>query len=268
MLQTTELPPTRVKLCCSSRSYSQPLALGRLTQLEWIDLCAHELLLDGVDFDCAHFPRVDDDYLAQVKKLCVDRRLTVAAVSTNTTFGEGEIDPQTEDLKRWIDVAVSLGAPLLRFQCGAAVGSPSVAWRELVRGLKYACMHAKLCNVSLAMRPAAQSFVESPSDVKRALKETDSAWLRLDIGAGLLASSQSQDWAPLIDEAIIVTAPLGRPDTFGADEDVDYRRVLNSLWDSRYLGFVSIEYHGDAYDDAGLLRAIGWLRGMLAKGVA
>lgn len=88
------------------------LAAGDLTQLEWVDLCAHELMLDGVEFAGAHFPRVDDDYLAQLKKLCVDRCLTVAAYYHDTPFDSTDADKNIQKLARSIDIASALGAPL------------------------------------------------------------------------------------------------------------------------------------------------------------
>ncbi|MGH8163526.1 MAG: hypothetical protein ACREP1_04245, partial [Rhodanobacteraceae bacterium] len=69
-----------MKLACSSTAFDRELRDGDLTQLEWIDRCARELAADGLVFDVAHFPRTDADYLAQVKKMCADLGLTVAAV--------------------------------------------------------------------------------------------------------------------------------------------------------------------------------------------
>ena len=44
------------------------------------------LACDGVVFDVRHFPRTDDDYLAQVKKMAVDRGLSIAALADPTFF--------------------------------------------------------------------------------------------------------------------------------------------------------------------------------------
>ena len=57
-----------MKIAASSASFATDLAEGALTHLEWLDLCAAELELDGVLLDLAHFPRLDDDYLAQARK--------------------------------------------------------------------------------------------------------------------------------------------------------------------------------------------------------
>ncbi|MBC5825707.1 MAG: TIM barrel protein [Candidatus Eremiobacteraeota bacterium] len=256
----------RVKLCCSSRSYARSLEAGALTQLEWIDLCAHQLLLDGVDFDWTHFPRTDEDYLAQIKKLCADRCLTVAAVTAAQFFGAGlDTDEQVSELKRWIDVALALGSPLLCFPCGAPLGSPGIAWRELILGLKYACVHAKRQNVTLALQPAEGSLVASVADVRRAFKECDSAWLRVEPAAGDLSGEQAGPWATLLADTVIIAAGLDRLDTFGADENIDYRSVLASLVQSRYRGFLSLQYAGEELEADAVPRAVTWLRDMVAK---
>src|SRR5579884_2409690 len=97
-----------MKLASSSTAFDEQLRSERLTQLEWIDLCAHELAADGVVFDVRHFPRTDTDYLAQVKKMAVDFGLTVAALRHDGFFTAEE--PQMEQA---VEMALALGAPLL-----------------------------------------------------------------------------------------------------------------------------------------------------------
>ncbi|HEY6357283.1 MAG TPA: TIM barrel protein [Vicinamibacterales bacterium] len=211
----------------SSRSFAIALSSGALTQLEWIDECSAQDGLDGVDFAVEHFPRRDVEYLAQIKKLCVDRCLTVAADHAATAFGAGEIDPQIDEMKAALDIADRIGAPLLRFSAGASIGSPGVAWRELVRGLKAVSERAKACNVTLAVQPREGSLVASAADVKRAFKECDSAWLRL-------AAPATVSWEADARDAVMMTAaPAGS----------DLGAML------RFRGFVSLE------DEAGGLDA-------------
>ncbi|HXW77607.1 MAG TPA: hypothetical protein VEJ20_09365, partial [Candidatus Eremiobacteraceae bacterium] len=88
-----------MKVSCCSRSYAPLLRHGSLTQLEWIDRCA-ALRFDGVEFAASHFPRTDDDYLAQLKKLCVDRGLTAASVALDVRLGEADIDAQADEVER------------------------------------------------------------------------------------------------------------------------------------------------------------------------
>jgi len=239
------------------------LRAGDLTQLEWIDACANELMLDGVDLSAAHFPRIDDDYLAQIKKLCVDRGLTIACVSADEPLGGA--GPRIDEWRRRLEIAQTLGAPLLRAVCAGSEASPPAAWRDLVRSLKEICAHAKRLNVTIALQPDERSLVAAPADVKRLLKECDSAWLRLALAASHLASGGAESWEPLLGEAIIIVADIHRLDTFGADETIDYRRALAALWRTRYRGFLSIEYDGEESELPAVARAAAWLRGMLAN---
>jgi len=241
------------------------LGSGRLTQLEWIDACANALMLDGVEFGATHFPRIDDDYLAQLKKLCVDRCLTAAGLCIDTKIGSTDVSADVADIERWIGVAAALGAPIVRVSCAPASGSPPIAWRELIRGLKAACARAKQINVTLALQPADGSLVASPADVRRAFKECDSAWLRLAPTSEHLAREDRADWEALLAEAVIVVALARRLDTFGADETLDYRLILGGLWRARYRGFLSLEYGGQEPEDEAVGRAVPWLRAMLAK---
>ena len=228
-----------MKICCSSRSYARAIQSGDLTQLEWVDRCAR-LALDGVDFASAHFPRTDLDYLAQIRKLCVDRGLTVAAVAFDGEIGgDADVDAQASLIETWIGNAAALGAPLLRISSGSSTGSPGVAWRELIRGLKTISHAAKEKNVTLALESRPGSLVSSPPDCKRALKECDSAWLRLaqDVTAAL---SPSEDGDALFDEIVVAIARGGEADTNAA----------STLRRRGFIGFVTLETSGVDEDKA------------------
>lgn len=221
-----------MRLALSSRSFALALDDKRLTQLEWIDLCGAEPALDGVDMSIEHFPRRDDDYLAQLKKLCVDRRLTIAGVNTALALGAGEFDPQVDEMKAVLDAAATLGAPLVRFSCGAAAGSPGVAWRELIRALKYSSDHAKRRNVTLAVTPRDNTLIADEADIKRAFKECDSAWLRPAVPATV-------SWESHAGDAVIMTAGPSGDDLAAA---------------LRFRGFVSLEDEGGSLDAPRLRR--------------
>jgi sugar phosphate isomerase/epimerase len=254
-----------MKVCCSSHSYSRMLAAGDLTQLEWVDLCANELGLDGVEFVRSHFPRADTDHVAQLKKLCADRCLTVAALHHDTPFDPSDVDQHVAKIANSLEVAAGLGAPLVRLGVVAGGAAAAVAWRELVRGLKMACAQAKQYNITFALEPGADSLIAVPADAKRVIKECDSAWLRLAPTAQALGAPSRDEWIEALESAVIVVAPMSHLDTFGADERVDYLSALSALWQARYRGFLSLEYRGDESEHDAVPRAVAWLRGILAK---
>ena len=218
-----------MKLCCCSRVFAQSLQTGALTQLEWIDRTA-ELGADGIEFGASHFPRTDDDYLAQLKKLCVDLGLTVASIALDVRFAERDVDRDAGDVGEWIDRALALGAPLVRLRCGEPSGSPPIAWREAIRGFKIACARAKDRNVTLALQPADGSLVASAAEAKRALKESDSAWLRIALPAERLGGDDAEAWLELSDQIVFVTTAAAIA-----------HDALARLRGAGYVGFVSLD---------------------------
>ncbi len=254
-----------MKVCCSSHSYARALAAGDLTQLEWVDLCANELMLDGVEFVRSHFPRIDTEYVAQLKKLCADRCLTVASFDHDVPFEAGDADAHVGKLTHSFEIAAGLGSPLVRIHIAPVEAAPVLAWRELIRGLGAACIQAKLYNITFALEPDAASPVATPSDVKRALKECDSAWLRLALSIPLLGGARRDEWSDALDATVLIVAPMAQLDTFGADESVDYLAALTLLWQRRFRGFLSVQYRGEEPERDAVARAVAWLRGILAK---
>jgi sugar phosphate isomerase/epimerase len=159
-----------MKIACASSAFEEQLRDDRLTQLEWLDLCAHELAADGVVFDVRHFPRTDAEYLAQLKKMAADLGLTVAALRHDGFFNGDEAG-----MEQSLETALALGAPLLSAPLPSDV---EASWSEVLARLGAASSVAKRLNVTLALRNAPKTYAASAHDMKRVSKETDSAWLR------------------------------------------------------------------------------------------
>jgi len=159
-----------MKLACASSSLHRDIERGELTQLEFLDLCARELACDGVVLDVRHFPRNDNDYLAQVKKMATDRGLTIAALADPVFFSATQ-----SSMSEVLAQAAALGAPLV---AAPLARETEFSWAEQLARLGIATGLAKARNVTLALRNAAASFAATTHDCKRVAKEADSAWLR------------------------------------------------------------------------------------------
>jgi hypothetical protein len=182
-----------MKLACSSTAFDEQLRSERLTQLEWIDLCAHELEADGVVFDVRHFPRTDTDYLAQVKKMTTDLGLTVAALRHDGFFVAEEAH-----MEQAVETAIALGAPLL---CAPLPPETSASWSDVQARLGAATGIAKRLNVTLALRNAPNTYAASTHDMKRVSKEADSAWLRY--GPDLCAFDAGSEPADILGKCVL-----------------------------------------------------------------
>jgi sugar phosphate isomerase/epimerase len=198
-----------MKLACSSADLAASLEAGTLTQLEWLDWCAAELAVDGVVFDMRHFPRSDADYLAQLKKLCADLGLTVAAVADDALLG----DDRAPALSAAIATALELGAPLAIVRAPLSSDDPA-AWNRCVAAAKLAVRAAKRSNVTLALRNAPGTLCATVADCKRLAKDVDSAWLRFAPDVASLDATEPP--APLLRRAAIAVHALGPRDGYPA----------------------------------------------------
>ncbi|MGZ3509731.1 MAG: sugar phosphate isomerase/epimerase family protein [Vulcanimicrobiaceae bacterium] len=229
-----------MKLACSSTAFDRQFESGDLTQLEWIDLCARELAADGVVLDRAHFPRTDSDYLAQVKKMCADLGLTVAALSADAFFASDE-----GRMRETIEMAVTLGAPLLTSQLEPETAT---SWSDALERIGAATSLAKRFNVTLALRNAPNTFAASTHDMKRVAKEADSAWLRF--GPDFTAFDAADEPQSLLSRTVLAWYTGGDAHTAIA--------VRTMLCDFR--GFIAVEHPAGTSDGQAVILALAQLR--------
>lgn len=172
-----------MKLAYASSAFARAIDRGDCTQIEFVELCAREFACDGVVLDVSQFPRADDDYLAQIRKMIADLGLDVAALSDRAFFTAD--DAAMQAALRAADV---LGAPLLAAPVAAET---ALSWSAQLERLSTAASLAKRANVTLALRNAPGTFAASAYDLKRAVKETDSAWLRYGLEPAALDAADA-----------------------------------------------------------------------------
>jgi len=188
-----------MKLACASGAFHRAIECGDLTQLEFVDLCAREFACDGVVLDVRHFPRSDDDYLAQVKKMTTDRGISIAALVDSAFFSAAR-----EAMAKVLRAATLLGAPLV---AAPLASETERSWSEQLAALNEATSLAKAANVTLALRNAPGTFAAGAQDCKRVTKEADSAWLRL--GPDPERLSAESDPGVLAPNAVLLWACAG-----------------------------------------------------------
>jgi sugar phosphate isomerase/epimerase len=188
-----------MKLACASSALHRTIERGDLTQLEFLDLCAQELGADGVALDVRHFPRSDDEYLAQVKKMAADRGLSIAVVTDAAFFSAAP-----ERMEATLRHAVAVGAPLVAAPLAAETAH---SWSEQLTALGTATSLAKRYNVTLAVRNALRTFAGTLHDCKRVAKETDSAWLRF--GPEPRALDAASDPSALAANSVLLWSNVG-----------------------------------------------------------
>ena len=207
-----------MKIACSSSAFDRALQSGELTQLEFLDHAAREIRADGVVLDVRHFPRTDDDYLAQIKKMAADSGLTISALASDAFFVA-----DADAMRRELHMAMAIGAPLLTGRLGHET---ALTWSAQLEHLSEATSQAKRENVTLAVRNSPGTFAATSADCKRVSKESDSAWLRFGVEPS--AFDPASDPGALAERTVLIWRSL---------EDANASPQI----DSWFGGFVALD---------------------------
>lgn len=258
-----------MKLGCSSWSYHRTIERGILNQESWIRICGEELRLDGVELLAGHFPSTEKEYLRKVKILCTNLGLSIYCVSPGGNFTlptEEEREKELQEVKRWIDIASYMGAPVVRIFAGGRVreGDKSRVWAPMIDCLKSLAHYAAQYGIVLGMENHGGGFTATSEGVIKILQEVNSPYLKLTLDTGNYLDSYPsiEATAPY---AVLVHAKLY--DVKGGEErELDYPRILRILRGVSYNGYLSIEYEGeDPEEISSVEKGITYLRKLLKR---
>ena len=170
-----------MKVAVTSSSFAALLRRGELTHLEWLEACASRLDVDGVVFALADFPRTDQEYAAQLKKVATDLGIVPVALDV-----PGLLDPARPEGDRTdaLTLASAIGAALIRVTAGPPGELPPETFAKTVAATKAFTSAAKAANVTLTVAPDAGTLLADVAAVQNFAKYVDSAWLRYDLPAG------------------------------------------------------------------------------------
>ena len=281
-----------MKLGCSSRSYDKSITSGRMDQREWMRRCARELELDGVELFDLHFPDTDLPYLRELKRWATGLHLTISCVSVSNDFGRPTAEERREELekvKRWLEIAHFLGAPVLRVFAGWPPPEPSggtsgqrqgvrnllgrlsglrprtakeMLWPEMVACLRESASCAAEKGIVLALENHdSGGFVATAEEVERCLAQVGSPWLRLCLDTGNYGDLRSIERT--LSQAVHVHAKLYDLDQEGVERRLDWERIIAILRRGHYRAFLSIEYEGEEEAETAVPRGVRYLRRLL-----
>lgn len=223
-----------MKIACSSASFAGEFAARELTELEWLDLCANELELDGIVFSTAHFARTDAEYFAQLKKSAADLGLSVAAVAGGTVLGDADAgDPVLDGV---LEAAVALGSPLVLVRAPEA-GDDARAWGAFTERLQQLAQTGKRVNVTLALQNVPGTLCATPADLRRAAKDVDSSWLRFALDP--VAAGAADGAAAILPKTVLATHTVERVTTFAEGGDPVASDLIARL--TRFRGFIVLD---------------------------
>jgi len=218
-----------------------------LTLADFIDDCA-TMQLEGTELTSYYFPNpVTPEYLRGLKQQCFRLGLDVSGTAVGNDFGHppGEArDEQIAALKKWIDNAEILGAPVIRVFAGHVKKdmAPQKAHQLMVAGLEECCDYAGKHGVHLALEN--HGGPTSTADGLLALvNDVQSPWFGVNLDTGNFHTEDIYgDLAKVAAHAINVQVKVVVSGPDKTKQPADFQRVAKILRDVNYRGYVVLEY--------------------------
>lgn len=244
---------SRFKFSLSGYSYRR-LLTGKqpeLTLEDFVTDCAR-FGLDATEPTSYYFPAdVTPDYLCRLKGHAFRLGLDVSGTAVRNDFCLPPGPKRDENLahvKRWVDHATLLGAPVIRIFSGHARGGQSVddAHRLAVEGIEECCDYASRHGVFLALENHG-GLTDTVEGILRLVQDVKSPWFGVNLDTGNF--HQTED--PYADLAKIAPYALNvqvKVVMWGRDKKkvpANFDRLAKMLCEADYRGYIVLEYEED-----------------------
>lgn len=260
-----------MRIGCCAYSYRKYLLSGEMSLEEFIDL-ASDLGIEGVELTSYYFPTTDRDYLHSIKRRCLVRGIDVsgAAVGSKLTLAsDDERAAEVRMVKEWLAHAVELGAPELRVFAGITpeghTDEDAFGWA--VAALKECEPVAAEKGVVMALENHG-GITRTSAQVARLLNTVDSEWVRLNLDTGNFGLDPDvgpyEGMRRVASMAVTAHYKVSMK-TPGGKERVDIERVVSTLHEAGYRGFLNIEYEDDEDPKTAVPRVVEDIRRALSK---
>ena len=269
-----------MKLGCMSLSYKDQFASGDIDLVGFIDK-AFEMGVDGIDIHTRAFASTEPEYLRDIRMRCLKRGLAISYIGVSNNFGrpESALPEAVADVKHWVDVAASIGVPLVRvFAAWIPEGEPEEqVWERMMPCMKEIAAHGEEKGVVLGLHNHNHGCVtRTGKEVRRIIDEVDNPYFSHILDTGQYVGSPGASGANGVEDpeldfygSIADTAPLAvhvrakiyRIQT-GEEAWLDYPRIFEILKGVNYNGWVSVVYEGQAAEEesTAIPKAIAYLR--------
>lgn len=220
---------------------------GRLTMQDFIGDCA-KFGLEGTELTSYYFPTpVTADYLRSLKKLCFQLGLDVSGTAVGNDFGFPAGEKRTEQIanvKRWIDYAEILGAPVIRIFAGHAKDgvTPAQTHSLMVAGIEECCDYAGQHGVYLALENHGGPTATAEG-LLAFVRDVQSPWFGINLDTGNFHSEKIYDEiAKVAPYAVNVQVKVVTSGPDKKKKATDYARLAKILREAHYRGYVVLEY--------------------------
>ncbi|HLL43508.1 MAG TPA: sugar phosphate isomerase/epimerase family protein [Segetibacter sp.] len=223
-----------------------------MTLDDLLDFCAANDF-DAVDLTAYYFPGYpavpEDRYIFHLKQKAHRLGLDISGTGVKNDFTNPHKSKRKQDvklIKKWIECAAKIGAPVIRIFSGAEIPAGHL-WDEvatwMVKDMKECVAYGEQHGVIVAMQNH-NDFIKTADDAQKIIKSVNSDWfgLVLDIG-----SYRNEDPYKEIEQTAKYAVNWQLKETMffnGIEQKTDLQKVIAIIKQSGYRGYLPIETLG------------------------
>lgn len=238
-----------MRIGCISWSYRKEFESNKYDLFSWIRHCAQEVHLDGVELWNNHFTSLEPEYLDRISAACRENDVELYSVASKCIFGdfgESEVADAQQTLRQWLAAANRLGAPLLRVSIGGKELRDPARQNIVFKSLADVVREGSYPHITVGIENQEPGVVQNAADVEAMDRATQGTLkLVLDNGSILDKSTAYEFMSRTIPYAAVIHLKFFDIEPDGADQVLDYSRIIPIIKASGYDGFVSIEFDSD-----------------------
>lgn len=242
-----------LKTSLNAFSFNAPLSAGSMTINDMLDFCA-ATGFEGVDITGYYFkgyPQVpSDEYLFQIKRKAFKLGIEISGTGVRNDFtiaDKTKRDQEVELVKKWIEVAAKIGAPVIRIFAGnqkneGITKEQVTEW--MLKDIQTCVDYGKQHGVIIGLQNH-NDFIQTAGQVNKIIEAINSEWLGLILDTGSYRVNDPYDeiaksikntvnWQ--IKEKIFIN---------GAEVETDMEKLMGIIKASGYKGYLPIETLGD-----------------------
>jgi L-ribulose-5-phosphate 3-epimerase len=235
----------RLRTAICAYSFRKALESKAMTYDDLVRL-AVDLDVDGLDLTVYWFPSTEDSFLLPLKRLAYKNAVEIYSISVRTDLckppGPTRAQ-QSEELRKWIDVASKLGAGHIRVFGGTvpkgSTEEQAASW--VTEMLQSASEYAGSKGVILGLENHG-GVTEKAATITRIVTAVNSPWVGINLDTGNFnrnAIPQIQECLPYAVNAQFKTHIR---DDNGVSQPSDWGKLVQMFAGSGYRGYFALEY--------------------------
>jgi sugar phosphate isomerase/epimerase len=214
---------------------------------QFIDYCA-EQGCEGTELTSYYFPvDADDAYLLRIRRHAFLRGIPISGTAVGNTFTwprGSKRDQEIAQVKRWIDRAAVMGAPHIRIFAGNRQEGMSLAESKAIciETIAECCEYAGQKGIFLGLENHG-GIVAEPDDLLEIVRAVESPWFGINLDTGNFHTADPYaDLARCAPYAVNAQVKVEMQVRDKPKEPADLARLIRILRESRYQGYVALEY--------------------------